>query len=77
MELAEKIEIEAKEIVLNHPKNQIDELASFLSCKKLRGNATLDTFNTGGDPSFLQNRGDVIEVFIIDASGMEKGARVA
>ena len=75
LETAEKIEIEAKEIVLNHPKNQIDELALFV-LQKLRGNATLDTFNTEEIASFLQNRGDVIEVFIIDASGMEK-ARVS
>ncbi|MEK7493770.1 MAG: ATP-binding protein [Patescibacteria group bacterium] len=75
LELAEKIEIEAEEVVINHPKNQIDELAIFV-LQKLRGNVTFDTFNAGEVISFLQDRSDVIEVFIIDSSGAEK-ARVS
>lgn len=75
LETAEKIEIEAKEIVINYPKSQIDELALF-ALQELRGNVTFDTFDAGEIVSFLQNRDDVVEAFIIDASGMEK-ARVA
>ncbi|MBI5913196.1 PAS domain-containing protein [Candidatus Azambacteria bacterium] len=75
LETAEKIEIEAKEIVISHPKNQIDELALFV-LQKLRGNVTLDTFDAGEITAFLQDRNEVVEVFIIDASGMEK-ARVS
>ena len=71
LETAEKIEIGAKETIINHPKSQIDELALFV-LQKLRGNITFDTFDTGEIVSFLQNRDDVIEVFIIDSSGMEK-----
>ena len=75
LETAEKIEIEAEEIVINHPKNQIDELVIFV-LQKLRGNITFDTFNAGEISSFLQDRNDVVEAFIIDSSGAEK-ARVS
>ncbi|MCR4322708.1 MAG: ATP-binding protein [Candidatus Azambacteria bacterium] len=75
LETAEKIEIEAKEIVINHPKNQIDEFALF-ALQKRRGNITFDTFDPEQIKLFLQNRSDVIEVFIIDSFGEEK-ARVS
>src|SRR3989344_7954340 len=75
LETAEKIEIEAEEIVINHPKNQIDELVIFV-LQKLRGNITFDTFNAGEISSFLQDRNDVVEAFIIDSSCAEK-ARVS
>lgn len=71
LETAEKIEIEAREIVINYPKNQIDEFALFV-LQKMRGNITLDTLDQKDITAFLQSRDDVTEVFIIDMTGMER-----
>ncbi len=71
LEVAEKIEIELKEVVLNHPENRLDELYLFV-LPKLRNNVTFDTLDQNGLLSFLDGRNDVREFSIADMAGNEK-----
>lgn len=75
LEIAEKIEIEAKEFVIHHPQNMADEFELFVS-QRLHDEVTIDTIDQREFFQFLENREDIAEVYIIDAVGMEK-ARVS
>ena len=75
LEIAEKIEIEASEFVINHPKNMADEFELFVS-QRLHDEVTIDTIDKREFFEFLQNRENVMEVYIIDSVGREK-ARVS
>lgn len=75
LEIAEKIEIEASEFIIRHPRNMVDEFELFVS-QRLHDDVTIDTIDRNEFFQFLENREDVIEVYIVDSQGVEK-ARVS
>lgn len=75
LEIAEKIEIEASEFIIHHPRNQADEFELFVS-QRLHDDVTIDTIDRREFFQFLENREDIVELYIIDSAGKEK-ARVS
>lgn len=75
LEIAEKIEIEASEFIIHYPKNQADEFELFVS-QRLHDEVTIDTIDQREFFQFLENREDIVELYIIDSTGKEK-ARVS
>ena len=71
LETAEKVEIDSEKIIIDHPKSRLNELVLF-ALLKLKGGATFDSLGSAEWESFLEDRPDVKEFFIVDLLGAEK-----
>ena len=71
LEVAEKVSIEFQRLVLDHPKERVNEFALFL-LSNLTDNITFDTIDRERAAQFFQGRDDVRELFAFDGSGRER-----
>lgn len=71
LEIAEKIKIESKEVVVNNIMSKLSELALF-TLPKLKNNETFDSIDPNDMSVFFENRDDIKEFFVTDLLGFEK-----